>query len=274
MLERQPPGDEPPRRVARSVRAPRTTSHPAFWIDNVDLTFDLDPAKTRVLNKMRVRRNPDVPAQPLRLDGEELNLARVLVNGASASFKHRRWTAGAGQPARIADDGAFELEIFTTCAAGQEHQADGPVRQQQRELLHPVRGRGLPAHHLLPGPARRDGQLQRDAARRQAALYPVLLSNGNLVEQGDLQGDGNRAGTFARWVDPHRKPSYLFALVAGKLVVAASSASPRASGTDHLLEIYVRRGDLDKTEHAMHSLMASIAGTSSASACRSTWSAS
>ena len=60
---------------------------PAFWIDTVDLTFDLDPAKTRVLNKMHMRRNPDVAAQALRLDGEDLNLARVMVNGAGTSFK-------------------------------------------------------------------------------------------------------------------------------------------------------------------------------------------
>ena len=53
---------------------------PAFWIDTVDLTLDLDPAKTRVLNRMTLRRNPDVAAQPLKLDGMELNLARVLVN--------------------------------------------------------------------------------------------------------------------------------------------------------------------------------------------------
>ena len=53
---------------------------PAYWIDTVDLTFDLDPAKTRVLNRMTLRRNPDVAAQPLKLDGMELNLARVLVN--------------------------------------------------------------------------------------------------------------------------------------------------------------------------------------------------
>ena len=49
---------------------------PAYWIDTVDLSFDLDPAKTRVLNKMTLRRNADVPAQPLKLDGEELNLDR------------------------------------------------------------------------------------------------------------------------------------------------------------------------------------------------------
>ncbi len=105
-------------------------SAPAFWIDTVDLTFDLDPAKTRVLNKMRLRRNPDVPVQPLRLDGEELNLARVLVNGASASFKiegkqlvldnlpsSRGWRFRPGDLHHL--------------PAGQEHQADGPVRQQR-----------------------------------------------------------------------------------------------------------------------------------------------
>ena len=57
-------------------------SAPAFWIDTVELCFDLDPAKTRVLNKMTLRRNTDVATQALRLHGEELNLARVLVNGA------------------------------------------------------------------------------------------------------------------------------------------------------------------------------------------------
>ena len=63
---------------------------PAFWIDTVDLTFDLDPAKTRVLNKMRLRRNPDVAAQPLRLDGEDLNLAswQACIHRARAAGLH------------------------------------------------------------------------------------------------------------------------------------------------------------------------------------------
>ncbi len=87
---------------------------PAFWIDTVDLSFDLDPAKTRVLNRMRVRRNPDVPAQPLRLDGEELNLARVLVAGQGTSFK----IEGNQLVLENLPEGTepFELEIFTTCA--------------------------------------------------------------------------------------------------------------------------------------------------------------
>lgn len=71
----------------RDGQAPATAIHradyqaPAWWIDSGTHLLDLDPAKTRVLNKMRVRRNPDVAAQPLRLQGEELELSRVLVGG-------------------------------------------------------------------------------------------------------------------------------------------------------------------------------------------------
>ena len=85
---------------------------PAFWIDTVDLCFDLDPAKTRVLNKMSLRRNPDVPAQPLKLNGEELNLARVLVNGQGTSFKME----GSLLVLENLPEGTapFDLEIFTT----------------------------------------------------------------------------------------------------------------------------------------------------------------
>ena len=85
---------------------------PAYWIDNVDLCFDLDPLKTRVLNKMTLRRNPDVAAQPLRLDGEELNLARVLVNGAGTTFKME----GSQLVLENLPEGhePFALEIFTT----------------------------------------------------------------------------------------------------------------------------------------------------------------
>ncbi|HOE42873.1 MAG TPA: aminopeptidase N, partial [Rhodoferax sp.] len=93
--------------------------------------------------------------------------------------------------------------------------------------------------------------------RADRAKYPVLLSNGNLVAQGDLEGAGNEGRHFATWVDPHRKPCYLFALVAGKLVAREQRIVSRA-GRDHLLQIYVRAGDMDKTEHAMNSLINSV----------------
>ena len=89
--------------------------------------------------------------------------------------------------------------------------------------------------------------------RADKRRYPVLLSNGNLVEQGDLDGGKH----FAVWSDPFPKPSYLFALVAADLVRREQRVVSR-SGQEHLLQIYVKRGDLEKTEHAMNSLIASI----------------
>lgn len=220
---------------------------PAWWIDTVDLTFDLDPAKTRVLNRMKLRRNVDGPAQPLKLDGEELNLARVLVNGQGTSFRMEGTQLVLDN---LPDE--LELEIFTTCA---------PAKNTKLMGLY-VSGDSFFTQCEAEGFRRITYFLDRPdvmasytvTLRADKAAYPVLLSNGNLVDEGTLE-DGRH---FAKWVDPHRKPSYLFALVAGKLVAREQRIVSRA-GNDHLLQVYVRPGDLDKTEHAMNSLMASVA---------------
>ena len=87
---------------------------PAFWIRKVDLTFDLDPAKTLVTSKMQVERNRAVPHGPLRLHGEELNLLRVLINGAGVSFRQEGHELVIDNP----PDDDFLLEIRnTTCPA-------------------------------------------------------------------------------------------------------------------------------------------------------------
>jgi aminopeptidase N len=223
---------------------------PAFWIDTVDLTFDLDPAKTRVLNKMRLRRNPDVAAQPLRLDGEELNLARVMVNGGGTSFKME----GGQLVLENLPEGLepFDLEIFTTCAPAKNTQLMG-LYVSQGTFFTQCEAEGFRRiTYFLDRP---DVMASYSVTLRASqAEYPVLLSNGNLVEQGELP-EGRH---FAKWVDPHKKPCYLFALVAGKLVAREQRIRAR-SGRDHLLQVYVRPGDLEKTEHAMNSLMASVA---------------
>src|SRR5512144_2632732 len=85
---------------------------PAYWIKSVDLTFDLDPAKTLVASRMAVARNPAVPAQPLQLHGEALNLLRVLVNGQSVSFRNENDLLTIDN----LPDGEFTLEIRNTCA--------------------------------------------------------------------------------------------------------------------------------------------------------------
>ncbi len=222
---------------------------PAFWIDTVDLTFDLDPAKTRVLNRMQVRRNPDVPAQALRLDGDELNLARVMVNGAGCSFK----MDGEQLVLENLPEGnePFSLEIFTTCSPQKNSQLMGLYVSQDTFFTQCEAEGFRRITYFLDRP---DVMASYTVTlRADKEQYPVLLSNGNLVEEGDLE-DGRH---FAKWVDPHKKPSYLFALVAGKLVARQQHIRTR-SGKDHLLQVYVRAGDMDKTEHAMNALIHSV----------------
>ncbi|WP_407713499.1 aminopeptidase N [Comamonas testosteroni] len=240
----------------RDGQAPATAIYradyeaPAWWIDTVDLTFDLDPAKTRVLSKMRVRRNPEVPAQALRLDGDELNLARVMVNGGGTSFK----MDGDQLVLENLPEGnePVELEIFTTCAPIKNTKLMGLYVSEDTFFTQCEAEGFRRITYFLDRPDVM--AMYTVTLRASKAQYPVLLSNGNLVESGDLE-DGRH---FAKWVDPHKKPSYLFALVAGNLVAREQKIKSRA-GRDHLLQVFVRPGDLEKTEHAMNSLMHSVA---------------
>ena len=220
---------------------------PPFWIRSVDLTFDLDPAKTLVVSKMRMERNPDVPAGPLRLHGTDLVLTRCLADGASVSFRHEDGFL-------VIDhlpEAGFTLEIRNTCA---------PEKNTQLSGLY-TSGGGFFTQCEAEGFRRITYFLDRPdvmaeytvTLRANKRAYPVLLSNGNLVEQGELENGRH----FAKWHDPFPKPSYLFALVAADLVAREQHIRSR-SGKDHLLQVYVRRGDLDKTEHAMSSLVASV----------------
>ncbi len=220
---------------------------PAYWIRTVDLTFDLDPAKTLVTSKMQIERNAAVPHGPLRLHGEELNLLRVLINGESVSFRQE----GHELVIESAPDADFSLEIRNTCA---------PEKNTSLSGLY-TSGGGFFTQCEAEGFRRITYFLDRPdvmavytvTLRADKAKYPVLLSNGNLLETADL--DNGRH--LAKWHDPFPKPSYLFALVAADLVSREQRIRTRA-GKDHLLQVYVRRGDLEKTEHAMNSLIASI----------------
>jgi aminopeptidase N len=224
---------------------------PAYWIKTVDLTFDLDPAKTLVTSRMQVERNTGTEVQPLRLHGEDLNLLRIQVNGESVSFRHENNML-------VIDtlpEGAFTLEIRNTCA---------PEKNTQLSGLYTSNG-GFFTQCEAEGFRRITYFLDRPdvmaiytvTLRASKAAYPVLLSNGNLIEEGDLPLGVSGKRHFAKWHDPFPKPSYLFALVAADLVAREQNIRTRA-GKDHLLQVFVRKGDLDKTEHAMNSLIASL----------------
>ena len=223
---------------------------PAYWIRTVELSLDLDPAKTIVASRLAVERNPDANAgQPLRLHGEALTLLRVLADGESVSFRDEGGELVIDNPP---DKPAFTLEIRNTCA---------PEKNTQLSGLY-TSGGGFFTQCEAEGFRRITYFLDRPdvmavytvTLRADKARYPVLLSNGNLVETAELEGGRH----LAKWHDPFPKPSYLFALVAADLVCREQRIRSRV-GRDHLLQIWVRRGDLDRTEHAMRSLVAAAA---------------
>jgi aminopeptidase N len=220
---------------------------PAYWIRTVDLTFDLDPAKTIVSSRLALERNTTRPAEPIRLDGEDLTVLRVLVDGQSVPFRNEEGQLVIDAP--TAD--TFTLEIRNTIA---------PEKNTELSGLY-TSGSGFFTQCEAQGFRRITYFFDRPdvmavytvTLRADKAKFPVLLSNGNLAEQGELEGGRH----FARWHDPFPKPSYLFALVAADLVAREQRILSRG-GKEHLLQVYVRRGDLDKTEHAMNSLVASV----------------
>ncbi|HEY3598058.1 MAG TPA: aminopeptidase N [Paraburkholderia sp.] len=221
---------------------------PAFLIDTVALEFDLVPDRTLVKNTMRVRRNPEAArAAHLELIGERLEFVSAALDGAPYAAVH------AHEHGLTVDNvpDTFELTLVGIC---------NPADNTTLSGLY-VSGGNFFTQCEAEGFRRITWFLDRPdvmasyavTLRADKAAYPVLLSNGNLLEEGDLP-DGRH---FARWEDPFRKPSYLFALVAGKLV-ALEERVQSGSGKEKLLQVWVEPHDLDKTRHAMDSLIHSI----------------
>ena len=237
---------------------------PPFWIRKVDLTFDLDPAKTLVIEPdagRAQRRRRRRPAEAARrgphadaLPGQR-RVGVVPPRGRPA--RHR-------QPAR----GQLHARDPQHLRAREEHRAVGPLHLGRR-LLHAVRGRGLSPHHLLPRPARRDGRVHACCCAPTRRRIRCCCRTATWSSRAT----STTAATSRSWHDPFPKPSYLFALVAADLVAREQHIRSR-SGKDHLLQVYVRRGDLDKTEHAMNSLVASVVWDEARFGLRSTSSAS
>ncbi len=221
---------------------------PAYTIREAALTFDLDPIETLVASRLLVARDPARPRAPLRLHAEALRVDEVRVDGASVAFRHEAGALELDAP---------EAEVFVV----EVRNAIAPEKNTQLSGLY-ASGSGLFTQCEAEGFRRITCFLDRPdvmatftvTLRGDRARYPVLLSNGNLVEEGALS-DGRH---FAVWHDPFPKPSYLFALVAGDLARVERRVQSVA-GREHLLQIYVRPKDLDKTAHAMSALVASIA---------------
>ncbi|MGF6954756.1 aminopeptidase N [Paraburkholderia youngii] len=221
---------------------------PAFLIDTVALEFDLVPERTVVRNTMHVRRNPDASrAAHLELMGEQLEFVSAEIDGQPFPNAHPH------EHGLLLDNvpDSFELTLTSICNPAENTTLSG-LYVSSGNFFTQCEAEGFRRiTYFLDRP---DVMASFTVTLRASkADYPVLLSNGNLLEEGDLP-DGRH---FARWEDPFKKPSYLFALVAGKLV-ALEERVKTGSGKEKLLQVWVEPHDLDKTRHAMDSLIHSI----------------
>ena len=222
---------------------------PSFWVDTVELGIDLEPGATRVAARSVLKRNPAAKQRDLVLNGEELELVVIRMNGKTLNKRH--YHLADGQLTIVNPPDLVTLEIETVLQPEKNTSLMG-LYVSNGNFFTQCEAEGFRKITFFPD--RPDVMATyRVMLRGDKARYPVLLSNGNLIEQGDL-GDGRH---YALWEDPFKKPSYLFALVAGQLVCEEQTLRLQ-SGRDVLLQVWVEPGNLDKTAHAMESLVKSI----------------
>lgn len=232
------------------VTAPHTVylkdyTVPPYLIDEIELNVDLHDDATLVKSRMRVRHNRASADQSntLVLNGEELELLSVAINGEKLDTSQYELTAHLLILHRVPDN--FILEISNriypqknTALSGLYRSAKTYCTQCEAEGFRRIT-------FFMDRPdvlTRYTTTITADAAR-----YPMILSNGNLLKSGKLK-DGRH---WAKWEDPFRKPSYLFALVAGDFDVLEDKFVTQ-SGRDVTLRIFVEKGYGEQAHHAMH----------------------
>ncbi|WP_322402962.1 aminopeptidase N [Massilia luteola] len=222
---------------------------PSYLVDTVELGFDLDPARTVVANRMTMRRNPASAQREIELYGEDIELVTLRLNGKALA--EGEYTVE-GNLLRIPNaPEEATLEIETVCIPESNTTLSG-LYTSNGSFYTQCEAEGF--RRITYFPDRPDVMARFTVMlRADKDKYPVLLSNGNLVEEGELP-DGRR---YALWEDPFKKPSYLFALVAARLVCQEEDFE-LADGRTALLQVWVEEGNLDKTDYAMQSLKHSI----------------
>ncbi|MCI0511493.1 aminopeptidase N [Chromohalobacter marismortui] len=219
---------------------------PAYRVTHTELKFDLAPSATTVTARLHVERHPEREAGlPLRFAGDKLSLVRIAVDGQELQ----------------ADEYEVDDEGLTIASVPERFLLDTEVS------IDPAANTALEGLYVSSGMF--CTQCEPEGFRRitfypdrpdvmatfsttvigDKTEAPVLLSNGNPVESGELPNGRH----FVTWEDPHPKPSYLFALVAGKLEKVEDRFTTM-SGRDVTLQIWVEPENLDKTDHAMASL--------------------
>ena len=219
-----------------------------FTIETVNLTIELDDTSTQVVNELTLNRQGE-HQENLILDGEKLVLVSVSIDNETLTAD--QYQQSENSLIITTDKNNFTLTIVTEI---------NPVDNTSLEGLFKSGG-AFCSQCEAEGFRRISYYLDRPDVMAifttkviaDKTLYPYLLSNGNKIDQGEL--DNNKH--FATWYDPFPKPCYLFALVAGDFDLLTDTFNT-CSGKDVALEIFVDKGNLHKAEHAMASLKKSM----------------
>jgi len=234
-----------PRVVRREDYAP-----PAYRIDRIDLVVRLFQDRAETEARLDIQRGEGVgPDTPLVLDGQDMTLEAVRIDGVPVDAARISVGAESLTIRDVPDRFVLETGVVTK---PQENTALEGLYVSSGVFTTQCEAEGF--RRITYFIDRPDNMaLFRTRIEASRACCPVLLSNGNLVDGGDLP-DGRH---YAVWDDPFRKPSYLFALVAGDLAEVADTYTT-GSGRTVDLKIFVEHGNEDRCGHAMESLKRSM----------------
>ncbi|QIK79023.1 aminopeptidase N [Sphingomonas piscis] len=240
--------DQPAAPVHNEIR--RLDYRPPDWlVPQIGLRFTLGDEHTRVQTKLLVARNPaGDQSETLRLNGDEITPAGVWIDGEVTDA----WRMDGPDLLIDLPGDRHEIGIETKLNPAANTKLMG-LYASNGMLCTQCEAEGFRRITFFPD---RPDVLSKYRVHMEGdkALFPVLLSNGNRVASGELEGGRH----WAEWEDPFPKPCYLFALVAGDLV-ANNDRFTTMSGREVELNIYVRDGDVPKTGHAMQALKDSMA---------------
>src|ERR1019366_7105267 len=223
---------------------------PDWLVETVALDVSLHPTQSKVRATLALKPNPQSAAAPLVLDGDGLSLVSLKLDGTALPPESYVATPDNLTISQV-PNAPFMLEIETLVDPTANTQLSGLYRSSGTYCTQ-CEAEGFRRITYFPD---RPDVMAVYTTRIEAdkAQAPVLLSNGNLIERGDLAGGRH----FAVWHDPHPKPSYLFALVGG-ILGQVDDSFRTMSGRDVVLRIYVEPGKEGRCGYAMDSLKRSM----------------
>ena len=218
---------------------------PNYLVDNVALYFDLGRTDTTVRSVLSMRRNPMGEGGDCVLDGEKLTLKSIKIDGRELQGNEYLRTDKALMISKVPEK--FDLEIEVLIHPDKNTALEG-LYHSGRLLCTQCEAEGF--RRITYYPDRPDVMAVFTVSiEADKADWPIMLSNGNLEKKDQLENGRH----CVRWHDPHPKPSYLFALVAGDLHIQKDSFVT-TSGRIVALEIYVDVENSHKCDHALMSL--------------------